>query len=206
VHYQHLMMNGKKLAKSDGNVAFLHEVLEKGFRGEDLRLFFLQAHYRSFQDFTWEWLAAAQKSRANMIKKIAQVIGEGIVEYYNIAAEDCNDILIHQLTKDLADDLDTPKTLATWYAMLDVMNDEVIKAMVYMMASSHTLRHNKRQKKLLRLQKLDGKRRLRKIGEELMRWELHLLRNDGRWKMVRMVGSWWGRRRFTPLDLYLFAL
>jgi len=54
VHYQHLMMNGKKLAKSDGNVAFLHEVLEKGFRGEDLRLFFLQAHYRSFQDFTWE--------------------------------------------------------------------------------------------------------------------------------------------------------
>jgi len=66
-----------------------------------------------------------------MIKKIAQVVGDRIVEYYSIAAEHCNDIIVHQLTKDLADDLDTPKTLATWYAMLDVMNDEVIKAMLY---------------------------------------------------------------------------
>lgn len=54
MHYQHLMMNGKKLAKSDGNVAFVREIRERGFSGEDLRLFFMQAHYRSFQDFTWE--------------------------------------------------------------------------------------------------------------------------------------------------------
>ncbi len=29
VHYQHLMMNGKKFAKSEGNVAFMNEVIER---------------------------------------------------------------------------------------------------------------------------------------------------------------------------------
>gem|GEM_PF-5627851 len=29
VHNQRLMMNGKKIAKSDGNVAFMNEVIEK---------------------------------------------------------------------------------------------------------------------------------------------------------------------------------
>ena len=31
VHNQRLMMNGKKIAKSDGNVAFMNEVIERGF-------------------------------------------------------------------------------------------------------------------------------------------------------------------------------
>ena len=29
VHYQHLMMNGQKLAKSTGNVAFMSDILAK---------------------------------------------------------------------------------------------------------------------------------------------------------------------------------
>jgi cysteinyl-tRNA synthetase len=51
------------------------------------------------------------------------VIGAGIVEYYNIPLEDCNSILIHQLTKDLADDLDTPKMLAVWHKMIQNVNE-----------------------------------------------------------------------------------
>lgn len=71
VHLQWLMMNGKKIAKSDGNVAFLNEVLEKGYSPQDMRYFYLQAHYRSFQDFTWEALEEAKRARAGLIKKIA---------------------------------------------------------------------------------------------------------------------------------------
>lgn len=29
IHYQHLMMNGKKLAKSSGNVAFMNDIVDK---------------------------------------------------------------------------------------------------------------------------------------------------------------------------------
>ena len=66
------MMNGKKIAKSDGNVAFISDVIEKGYTSEDLRYFFFQANYRSFQDFTRESLEAASKGR----KKIKLVSDE----------------------------------------------------------------------------------------------------------------------------------
>ncbi|USN57218.1 MAG: hypothetical protein H6766_01850 [Candidatus Peribacteria bacterium] len=70
VHYQWLMMNGKKIAKSDGNVAYMSEVRERGYEGADVRMFFLQAQYRSFQDFSRESLEAAKKGRAKLSKRL----------------------------------------------------------------------------------------------------------------------------------------
>lgn len=130
MHYQHLMMNGKKLAKSDGNVAFVREIRERGFSGEDLRLFFMQAHYRSFQDFTWEWLEAARTTRHNIIKKIAGAVGDRIVTLYGLQMEDMNDIVYTQLIEPLIDDLDTPQLLARVQKMLGVANDDIIKALL----------------------------------------------------------------------------
>jgi cysteinyl-tRNA synthetase len=93
------MMNGKKIAKSDGNCAFLNEIFEKGYTGEDLRYFYLQAHYRSFQDFTWEALEAAKRGRLSLKKKIQdnQIISD----------EQKNRIL-----ETLLDDLNTAKLLS----------------------------------------------------------------------------------------------
>lgn len=99
VHYQRLMMNGKKIAKSDGNVAFLNEVIEKWYAPEDLRYFYLQAHYRSFQDFTWEGLEAARKGRLKL-KKNSQ-------NNQTISYEQKNKIL-----ESLLDDLNTVKMLS----------------------------------------------------------------------------------------------
>ncbi|MFA7284693.1 MAG: cysteine--tRNA ligase [Candidatus Absconditabacterales bacterium] len=70
IHYQFLNINGQKISKSLGNVISVQEVLGKGYSPYDLRYFFLQAHYRSFQDFTREGLDAAKKTRHNLKKKI----------------------------------------------------------------------------------------------------------------------------------------
>lgn len=70
VHYQFLNINGQKISKSLGNVISVQEVLDKGYSSYDLRYFFLQAHYKSFQDFTREGLDAAKKTRHNLKKKI----------------------------------------------------------------------------------------------------------------------------------------
>ncbi|HID91829.1 MAG TPA: hypothetical protein EYG89_04305 [Bacteroidia bacterium] len=40
------------MSKSDGTSYSLSDVEEKGFSALDLRYFFLQAHYRSKQNFT----------------------------------------------------------------------------------------------------------------------------------------------------------
>jgi cysteinyl-tRNA synthetase len=110
------MMNGKKIAKSDGNVAYLSEARERWFSGEDVRLFYLQAHYRSFHDFTWQWLENAKKTRHNIIRKIYNII----IDWTNINSVDVNTWLYTQTTWEiytmiwnfLADDLDTVQVLA----------------------------------------------------------------------------------------------
>ena len=50
------------MAKSEGTGFALSEIIEKGFDPIDLRYFFLTAHYRSQQNFTWEALSASQKA------------------------------------------------------------------------------------------------------------------------------------------------
>jgi cysteinyl-tRNA synthetase len=66
VHYQFLNIDGKKISKSIGNIVTLDEVFERWYSAEDLRYFFFQANYRSFQDFTRESLEAASKWRKKL--------------------------------------------------------------------------------------------------------------------------------------------
>jgi cysteinyl-tRNA synthetase len=92
VHLQWLMLNGKKIAKSDWNVAFLNEVIEKWYTAEDMRYFYLQAHYRSFQDFTREALDVSKKSRLSLIKKIQDGLTPNEQQEQEILWELLNDL------------------------------------------------------------------------------------------------------------------
>ncbi len=66
LHNEHLNVDGAKMAKSQGTGFTLAQIIEKGFDPHDLRYFFLNAHYRSKQNFTWEALKAAQTSYTKM--------------------------------------------------------------------------------------------------------------------------------------------
>lgn len=105
-HLQHLQLQGTKISKSLGNVVYLSDMLDRGYSPEDVRYFFLSAHYRSFQDFTWEQLTAAKNTRTNIIKKIA---AHDLSTY--TTAHSWGD-LYEQLQQAFADDLDTVKALA----------------------------------------------------------------------------------------------
>lgn len=61
LHNEHLAVNEKKMAKSEGSSYTLNDIVEKGFNPLDLRYFFLSAHYRSKQNFTWNALSAARE-------------------------------------------------------------------------------------------------------------------------------------------------
>lgn len=62
LHNEHLMVNGKKMAKSEGTGYTLQQIIDKNFNPMALRYFYLQAHYRSKQNFTWEGLKASQEA------------------------------------------------------------------------------------------------------------------------------------------------
>lgn len=129
VHCQFLNIDATKISKSLGNVFSLPDIQAKWFDALDLRYFYLQAHYRSFQDFTRESLEAAKQGRKNLQKKIADILGSVITDseamhsawIENMKAEslrdDLTDAFVANLFDDLlsamTDDLDAVKTIAT---------------------------------------------------------------------------------------------
>lgn len=94
IHYQFLNVDGQKISKSLGNIVTLDEVFAKWYTAQDIRYFFFQAHYRSFQDFTRENLEAASKWR----KKLKLVSNENYP--------------FEEVTTPLLSDLNTPAFLA----------------------------------------------------------------------------------------------
>ncbi len=122
-------MNGKKISKSDGNVAFMSEVRERGFEGADVRMFFLMAHYKSFQDFSREALENAKKARMKLKKKLSPIDPLDLVN----PLDPIDMELIERALELLADDMDTPKMLARLFAVVDSMdaNDEELRSAIY---------------------------------------------------------------------------
>ncbi len=70
IHNEHLLVNNQKMSKSEGNIITLTDIIKKGFHPLDLRYFYLQAHYRSKQNFTFEALSAAHEALKNLKNQI----------------------------------------------------------------------------------------------------------------------------------------
>ena len=109
LHNGHLLVNNTKMSKSEGTSYSLAELKEKGFDPLALRYFFLQSHYRSKQNFTWEALEAAQKGLMNLYKQVA---GLG-TEYGEISKK-----YQEKFTEQICDDFNTPQALATVHEMM----------------------------------------------------------------------------------------
>ncbi len=123
LHNEHLILRGDKMAKSDGNVILLPEIEEKGISPLSLRFLFLQAHYRSAQEFSWDALIAADRGLQRLKETVQKLKGEnGVV---NVEYQKKFNLFIN-------DDLDTPKAAALLYELVSDKNvsDEDKKATI----------------------------------------------------------------------------
>lgn len=66
LHNNHILINDAKIAKSAGNGILVHELIKQGFSPLDLRLLFLQSHYRSQSNFSLGGLQAARQRRLKL--------------------------------------------------------------------------------------------------------------------------------------------
>jgi len=87
-HAEHLLVEGKKMAKSANNFYTLRDVLKKGFSGMDFRYAMMASSYRAQQNFTWESLLAARNALTSLF-----VVGQ--------EAKQANDYLMSTLQNDL---------------------------------------------------------------------------------------------------------
>ncbi|MFY9462314.1 MAG: cysteine--tRNA ligase [Candidatus Sungiibacteriota bacterium] len=114
VEGEHLLVDGKKMSKSLGNVYTIGDVEEKGFAPLDFRHFVLGAHYRTQLNFTWQALEAAHRARAGIINSLERLKrghrdgdskNEKTAAQFTARAEKL-------FQEALDDDLNTPKALA----------------------------------------------------------------------------------------------
>jgi cysteinyl-tRNA synthetase len=79
IHSEMVLVNGKKMSYSQGNVISLRDLLEKGFTGKEIRLFFLSTHYRKPLKFSIKALFQTRETlrRMNWFIYRLQILQDG---------------------------------------------------------------------------------------------------------------------------------
>jgi cysteinyl-tRNA synthetase len=76
LHGGHLLVDGKKMGKSLGNVLYPKDLLAKGFSGQQIRFFLIYAPYREKLNFTWDALSQTSKKLAAFKEMVLQIQDE----------------------------------------------------------------------------------------------------------------------------------
>jgi cysteinyl-tRNA synthetase len=66
LHTRFLLVEGKKMAKREGNFFTLGDLVDRGFKPREVRYLLLSTHYRSQANFTFEGLRAARAALARL--------------------------------------------------------------------------------------------------------------------------------------------
>jgi cysteinyl-tRNA synthetase len=109
VHNEHLLVDNNKMSKSLNNFYTLEDIKDNNIMPLALRMFVLQAHYRSVLHFTWDNLKSAE-NRLKNYQAIADLRWQPIEQSSDIDSQ-CIDNIENNIKNALNDDLDTPKVL-----------------------------------------------------------------------------------------------
>lgn len=71
-HGEHLLLDGRKMSKSTGNVVLVRDLPERGLDPLALRLAFLSFRYRQQASLSWESLGAAEKTLRRWRARVAE--------------------------------------------------------------------------------------------------------------------------------------
>ncbi len=119
LHNEHLLVDGKKMSKSEGNFYTLRDIIQKGYNPLSYRYFCLLAHYRTPTNFTWDALTASQ----NALENLQTFYALNMTPHTNHIHEPSKQAFLEALSADL----NTPLALATVFQTIqdDTLSDEV---------------------------------------------------------------------------------
>ena len=105
VHGEHLLFEGRKMAKSTGNVVLVSDLISKHLDPLSLRLCFLENRYRSQMDLSWDSLKAAHLLIQRWRDKTATWAKDKSLDKKQAQG------FIDEISADFSADLDTPRAL-----------------------------------------------------------------------------------------------
>lgn len=118
LHNGMIMVNGKKMAKSEGNFITIKEAL-KNTNGNAIRFFVLNSHYRMPLNYTEEGIQAAQNGINRLLESISEI---------SFNESEIPEILKNEFTDEftdvMSDDFNSPQALAILFKITDRINTE----------------------------------------------------------------------------------
>tara|TARA_Y100000385_G_C13099704_1_gene643724 strand:- start:1743 stop:3248 length:1506 start_codon:yes stop_codon:yes gene_type:complete len=130
LHTNMLLLNGKKMSKSDGNTVTAKQLFEgtsehvtKSYSPMVIRFFMLQAHYGSTLDMSDTALQAAEKGYQRLME--ANRVLQKIEHNYTGTYSSINDQIengIKSVFEEMNDDFNSPKALARLFELVPVIN------------------------------------------------------------------------------------
>ena len=125
MHGNMLTVNGRKMAKSEGNgftpeelLTGNHKLLEKGYSAMTVRFFMLQCHYASTLDFSNAAMQAAEKGLARLMAAVELLPG-----LKASASNDADiDALEQRCNNAMNDDMNTPVMIAELFEGVRIIN------------------------------------------------------------------------------------
>ncbi|MTB53592.1 cysteine--tRNA ligase [Lewinella sp. W8] len=130
LHTNMLLMNGRKMSKSDGNTITPQQLftgdsehVSDSYSPMVLRFFMLQTHYRSTMDLTDTALQAAKKGYGRLMeawKNLQSLEGKGGAQNGTVGRE--LEELIEGAYAEMDDDFNTPKALAKVFELVSRIN------------------------------------------------------------------------------------
>ncbi len=156
MHSNMLTVNGRKMAKSEGNgftpeqlLTGDHKLLERGYSAMTVRFFMLMSHYASTLDFSNEALQAAEKGYKRLMASVNLIEKLGEPGTGNVDQEKSDELTsaVNQALSDLSDDFNTAKAIANLFDISGKINtfyqqpEELAK--ISTEAFNHTIKHFK---------------------------------------------------------------
>ncbi len=118
VHYNHLLVEGKKMSKSLNNFFTLEDVIKHDISPMAIRLLFIQTHYRQEMNFTWEAAKAAQAAYNKLRVRINELRQQSSRLMLSQEKMHSIDDYSRRFMEALENDLQTPKAVAVMWEAL----------------------------------------------------------------------------------------
>ena len=117
LHGAHLLVDGKKMSKSLGNVYYPSDLMAKGFRNDHVRFFLIYRHYRKKLNFTFKKLAET-KQRLDTFKGMVQNLRRAKSANSSEKAKRLADSLIPSFNENMNNDLDVKTAFDKLYEIV----------------------------------------------------------------------------------------